>query len=935
MKRFISEEFIRKDKNFQSNQLDFYGSASPLDERGKREFLEKYYLYHQGRYGEDLAFQKAVSQEQAERVSQELLFASDRINFTAYTRKEQCKYQGWYLYTDRAKISRGAVRLSDAGTFPLPCAKYEYAYTLRRIKFSVRIGKGYYREVPEGLMATTTGRFIEFRKGCAEVIKLYFSPDGWFCYKDGSRAPYHYNLKKISPYTFGEWNEIEIFFGEENFRVRFSGEEHVFSYTKNVSPDNVFFFGGMQPVDTWEICPMEIEDANGVLHKPFLKNKKEPVEEERIGEVSLPFALGTEKNKDKTLILKGEFIAHTDQKTICSISTLDPGGDILINGKKVFHTDTFLSAEIDLTPFVTEGLNYLEIVVNPRAPEVLYPWHRHDDYYNAWFCGEVKIFACKTWVKQPIRVLTRKAVDGRAEFDVRLLLAETDVIGAEYAVYIQKIFPSVGERSLLEKGTVANVELCCSFKKEVSLWSTETPTLYCISVELLRQGMPIWKGQTETGFRTITQENGSIYLNGEKLLLKGALDMQFLPPYEEIPINHVCPQTWQIVQQAMAIKAMNGNCLRLHQLGYGTNDERFARVCDRLGVLLIWTTRLIDAVENLMWTNKWKQADAYRQQMRQVINHPSIIMWEGSNELHTDCKHVDRVYDEFVRTVKAEDETRLLCPVSHLYYGGGIYECGCDYYDTYGKKNSKGERKKSSFGWVDKDVVRSAHTYCLLLGYGCSWRNMATQNWRWQDELFEERQKAYIISEFAIIGRQNNETEESKEFINTDSYEYADEKNALGFSFTNSEWRLSQAFQALCTGEAMKQLLKRDADGMLWCSLWGGANNASYLKPVLDFYGYKKLAYYALTEKFQDVVAFNAEADVLYHEGYCLTPVVCGLAVGKRYGVQVEVLDEQGDMAESKRFSFVADKRIMTLEQIPLSIADGYYTVRYVVEEQV
>lgn len=929
MKKYIHEELIRFDGKFRKGFLDFYGPFSPLDERGKKEFLDRYYQYYTKKYGDDVAFRKAVTEEDARRVSEGLHSDDGRAVFDAYLRKARALYKNWYLYTDRARIADRTVSFSDEGRFPVPCAKYEYNYKLKRIRFSVRIGKEYFRPVFEGLSPTLTGRTVEFRKGCKEILKLFFSPDGFFCYKDGSKREYHYETKIIGTYDFDKWNDVEIVFGEEQFSLSFKEKEYRFGYSACEAADTIFLGGGMQPAGDWAFRSDFCEDGDGMRRELFAESERGEENETFLGKVALPFGIGTEKHRDQILILRKKIRANAEGRTVLSVSALDPGGEVSVNGKKICRTDGVDPFTLDLTPHLTAGENQLEISVFPRAPEVLYPWHRHRDYYNAWYCGGAKLGGGQWVIREPIEVFTEEVSEKGVSFRVFLDLNGQEVCGADYAICLKKCFPEEGESVCLKRAPLKGTEISESFTLPIQPWDTDAPVLYAVSVAISKNGV-LWEGSTKTGFRTICQKGGNIYLNGKKIVLKGALNMQFLPPYENVPVTHVCPEDWEIVQQVMAVRAMNGNCLRQHQLGYGCNDGRFASVCDRLGVLLIWTTRLIDSAENMMWTEDWKQAESYRLQMKQVINHPSIIMWEGSNELHSDLQHIDRIYDAFVQTVKSVDTSRLICPVSHLYYGGGIYECGCKYYNTDGTSDESGNKAASSFGWRDESVVRSAHTYCLLLGYGCSWRNMATQNWKWQRELFDEPQKAYLVSEFAVIGRQNPETPEAKRFINKNSYELNDEKNALGFCFADDEWKLSQAFQALCADVGVRQLLKHGADGMLWCCLWGGANNASYLKSVLDFYGYKKLVYYKLGEMFQDRLAFNAEPDVLYGPGYEMSPVVCGLEPGERFSLKTEIFGEDGKAVWTKEWTACADSERIYLkkESIP-ELSDGYYTVRY------
>lgn len=933
MAKYVHEEFIRFDKKFKGNKLDFYGVNSPLDETGQKEFLRKYYEHFQRKYGKDAAYKKAVEEDEAKSIAAEYHLAKDQPKFKVYRRKVCGEYRGWTLYTDRTKIECNGLIFLDEWEFPLPCAKYEFDYEMKAIKFSFCIGKEYSREVPEKIGPVTTGRFIEFRKGCKEIIKLYFSPDGQFCYKYGGNKKYHYDIQKIGDFIFGAQNSVEIIFGKEQFVVSFGGEKTAFEYTCNEKPDTLFFSGGMQPADFWSVNVDYCEDSNGQVRDIFMRADKSFVKDEYLGEFCLPYAIGTEANKDYALVFRRDFTGRKAERTQLYYAA-DPGGEVYINGVLVSRSDGFDPQRIDISNEVNDGRNELEIVVFPRAPEVLYPWHRHDDYYNAWILNYADIKTGDIFVDGTLRVVTEK-IEDKITFSVTMELGQM-YSGYSYDVLLEECFPTKGEKTLIGGGKIDGNSIFERFTIALKEWSTEHPVLYKISLILKDNEQKIvWTDSCETGFRTIEQKNGAIYLNGEKIILKGALNMQFLPPYEEIPINHIYIQDWQIVQQALAIKRMNGNCIRQHQLGYGCSDKKFAAICDRLGVLLVWTTRLIDAVENLMWTKEWKQADGYRKQMLEVINSPSIIMWEGSNELHSDLGGIDRICDSFVTTVKSVDATRLICPVSQLYYGGGIYECGCKYYNTDGTKDESGNIVQSSHGWTDESVARSAHTYSLLLGYGASWRDMATQNWKWQDELFHEKNKAYIVSEFAIIGSQNPDTMEAKKFINKDSYEYGDESRALGYVFADDEWQLSQAFQSMCAKVAVGQLLRHGVDGMLWCCLWGGANNGSYLKPILDFYGYKKMAYYALSEMFQDIVAFNVKPDVLLCEGYVLRPMIRGALAGRKYTLKIQIDSADGETLFESSDIIYAKSDIVEASEICLpSLADGYYTIRYIIEDK-
>lgn len=933
MKTYSYEEFVCVDEKFENGKLDFYGDLSPLSALEQKEFLQKYVEYHKNRFGQDASYTKAVEKTEVDACVNTLsLNTSGGLRWNAFKRKKACAYDGWQLYTDRAIVKDGVLLLKDSYAWPVPCAKYEFDdEQIVEFHCLVKITGQYKAPVFGGVLSTTTGRYVEFRAGVKEIIKLYFSPNGFFTYKDSTTDNYRYKNNVLGKYKFDEWNEIKIKSTSNGFSIQFNDIYQEFERDL-CGIDNLFVGGGMQPTDEWAFKPLYFKSDKREIVDFFQKSNTESSQELYIDEVSLPFVLGTEKNKDYEIVLKNKITCKEEKVYKLDVESLDPGGEIWVNGTCVARKDGFQPFCLDITKYVKAGENDLQIIVYPRAPESLFNWHKHNDYYNGWFCQGITLTESEIYSETFVEVET-KSVGEETDFDVIVKNIEFANKALSYKIYLQKTYPEKGEKELICQDELTVKTLKRNFKKRVELWTTDKPVLYRVTIEFYRDEKQLYQTETETGFRTIAQKDGKLFLNGEKLVLKGALTMQFLPPYDEVPINHICPTEKQIIWQALMIKSMNGNCLRMHQLGYGTNDKRFAMICDRLGVLLIWTTRLIDSAENMQWTDEWKQAEDYKTQVLRVKNHPSIIILEGSNEGHFYPKLIDKVYDNFVKAVKEVDTTRLLCPVSHLYYSWGDEGEKCGYYTSDGRKDEMDNDVQASFGWMDELVVRSAHPYGILLGYGQPWQHMVTQCYTFQNDLIPEPNKAYIVSEFAIIGRQNPNTAEAKEFINKNSYEFNDEKVALGYIFEDEEWEISQAFQALCAATATKRLRSLGADGMLWCCLTGGANNASYLKPIIDFYGYKKLAYYQLKEAFKPITAFNENPDVLWDKGYTLNPVAVGVKENVSYTLCIDIYGENGKKVQSK----TSKKRlfkddVLYFEPFIPALDTGYYTVRYTLE---
>lgn len=156
----------------------------------------------------------------------------------------------------------------------------------------------------------------------------------------------------------------------------------------------------------------------------------------------------------------------------------------------------------------------------------------------------------------------------------------------------------------------------------------------------------------------------------------------------------------------------------------------------------------------------------------------------------------------------------------------------------------------------------------------------------------------------------------------------------MGYRFEN-DWFLSQSYQALAAKYATKKLLEIGADGMLWCSLQGGANDGGYLKPPVDFYAYPKLAFYALREAFEEQVCFSSGTNVVWGEKDELVPVMVCRPDMRRRAVNVTVKTEDDEEVFRTRINgILCDRRIVRLDGIKIAFPkDGYYKIIYGIED--
>lgn len=152
-------------------------------------------------------------------------------------------------------------------------------------------------------------------------------------------------------------------------------------------------------------------------------------------------------------------------------------------------------------------------------------------------------------------------------------------------------------------------------------WSPDQPHLYRLEVCLGRGEEQTDQLAQHFGFRTIEARDGQLFLNGQRLYLRGALDQDYYPDTIATP-----PSVAFLEDQLHKAKDLGLNCLRCH---IKVADPRYYEVADRLGIL-IWT-------ELPNWRLLTEGAAKRGRATLQGIverdgHHPSIIAWTIINE---------------------------------------------------------------------------------------------------------------------------------------------------------------------------------------------------------------------------------------------------------------------------------------------------------------
>jgi hypothetical protein len=152
-------------------------------------------------------------------------------------------------------------------------------------------------------------------------------------------------------------------------------------------------------------------------------------------------------------------------------------------------------------------------------------------------------------------------------------------------------------------------------------WSTETPNLYDLVVELIVGDATVDAIEMVVGFRRFEAKDGRLFLNGEPFTMFGALDQDWHPEEECRPPNA------EFLEERFAnAKAMGLNTLRCH---VKIPDRLYFDLADRLG-LIVWLD--MPYMQFLAPATREELRRVFRTSVATHGRHPSIAIWTLFNE---------------------------------------------------------------------------------------------------------------------------------------------------------------------------------------------------------------------------------------------------------------------------------------------------------------
>jgi hypothetical protein len=760
------------------------------------------------------------------------------------------------------------------------------------------------------------GKFVEFKS------EVDFEDGIFNLYVDGERVIY------AAPFLSGKVSKVDT------FSISSSGRVNV---------DDVFGLDFVRRADDIQVpfSPRVIIDEDFGIRSDVEGWQGVGYDDGRWGEMVLPGAHGGIRYAGEDLYLRKRLKVGDFAKAVLRFETIDPGGEVFVNGARVGVVENRRPVRFDVTKYLRRnGENLIAVKVNNFT--LKNPMHHScADKNIGWFAGRSLLELSSACSVERVLVHTEK-LEGDIALQRHKVMLEN--IGArDFCGKVEIRYSRWDGEGVVECSKSFEVNAAAGGRVEkqfdlrvddASLWSFDRPELYKVRVVLKDSaGRTVDDNVVTTGIRTVSQEGGVFRINGKAEMLNGVQNMGYRMPVEDLARYNRCAAFDVLVEEILMAVNCGCNMFRVHvhaamDSADGIVDGRIAELCDQLGVMLVWTGGA--------WLREgaWEGIDleGLPYYIRQLYNHPSIVVWELSNHPNQfKDKPVGNSIDFVEQTMRAAmsaDRSRLISPTTfwqHTHF-----------------KNDDGSGLKDEAGNDVEVPAEYTHRLCTrgtqdaVTGYGAGWSKLRQWPVGWTKDCLDGGERAFFNWEHEeSIGQPNWDLCKGKAWSGLQSYEWRYDDGSIGRKLTTAEWRASQGWQAFSAYESMKKQRMFGVAGFSWCCIRGGANSGTYKKPLIDCLGNAKLAWYVHKLLYQRVLAGSDNVDVVYGPGDLIRPVIMNLDGAKKVGLKIRVIGRDKKLIKELSFSDIsleAGRSVRKLSPVKIDFpGEGYYGIEYIV----
>ncbi|MDP7134026.1 MAG: glycoside hydrolase family 2 TIM barrel-domain containing protein, partial [Planctomycetota bacterium] len=286
----------------------------------------------------------------------------------------------------------------------------------------------------------------------------------------------------------------------------------------------------------------------------------------------------------------------------------------------------------DLTPHITAGEPACIAVRADNSRQKNSRWYSGSGIYrHVWLttAGPVRVDHWGTYVTTPevsaeeavLRCVTTVVNDGDEECCIGVLRTLIHPDAQEQTSQQEAL-------TIDSKGATSDVEHELKVINP-ELWSPDTPCLYTLRTELVKEGAVIDSYETQCGIRSIRFDaNEGFFLNEQSLKLQGVNEHHDAGCLGAAVPDDVIRRRFRI------LKKMGCNAIRI---AHNPASTTFLDLCDEFGFMVVedafdeWKDSKTPYGYGLYWDEWWERD--LTDMIRRDRNHPCIVMWSVGNEI--------------------------------------------------------------------------------------------------------------------------------------------------------------------------------------------------------------------------------------------------------------------------------------------------------------
>lgn len=325
------------------------------------------------------------------------------------------------------------------------------------------------------------------------------------------------------------------------------------------------------------------------------------------------------------------------------------------------HLGGYLPFSVDLSKYIKEGKNELRVevsntdnlVIPPGKPLSGLDFNYYGGIYrDVWMISKKDIYITDPFIENTSNAGWLIHFDDvsyeNAKGFLRLQLRNESTNISETEVNVNLTLDSVThsfvEKVSLNQSETKDLKIPIEISNP-SLWSTTSPKLYDLSVEIKAEGLIYDQIAEKVGIRKIELTEDGFFLNGEKQFIRGT------NRHQEYPYIGYAISNNANFRDALKIKNAGFDLVRL---SHYPQDQSFLDACDELGLLAM------NAIPGWQHFEEGDFVENSYQDIRDMVrrdrNHPSVIFWEISlNESGMTKEYMEKANDILREELPFED----------------------------------------------------------------------------------------------------------------------------------------------------------------------------------------------------------------------------------------------------------------------------------------